>query len=140
MNPADGNPGINALARTIQGQILRNREADSALILDFGTIQGDMSLLTNTYPLPIPKSDYLICRQLSLGPAGAVLTQTKEEQGQHEHTENEGAPKHKHPDTEGDHIHDALVPPTMRSLAPGDRVLVAWVGRDAVVIDLILPG
>lgn len=40
---------------------------------------------------------------------------------------------------EGPHVHDVLIPEKMRKLLPGDRVLVAWVQNDAVVIDLVLP-
>ena len=37
------------------------------------------------------------------------------------------------------HQHHVLIPEKMRSIKPGDRVLVAWVGDDAVVVDLVLP-
>lgn len=120
MNSANGNPGMNRLAQVIQGRIKKNQDADSALILDFAEIQSDYSLLTNTYPLPIPKGDYMICRQLTLGAEGDYLTNMTVA-GHHEHT------------------HDVLIPETMRKLKPGDRVLVAWVQNDAVVIDLVLP-
>ena len=36
-------------------------------VLDFGVIQPDMSLLTNKFPVPIPQSDYMVCRQLTGG-------------------------------------------------------------------------
>lgn len=78
MNPAQGNPGINHLARALQGQISRNQEANSALLIDFGTIQPDYSLLTNTYPIPIPKTDYMVCRQLTLGPTYDILAKTQD--------------------------------------------------------------
>jgi hypothetical protein len=68
--------------------------------------------------------------------------------GSHEHPGTEGG--HAHPDSEGahdhpaaggemQHVHDTLVGPKYRWLRPGDRVLVAWVGDDPCVIDLILP-
>ena len=41
----------------------------SPLVLDFGVIQEDYSLLTNTYPIPIPIEDYSICRGVSWNPA-----------------------------------------------------------------------
>jgi len=41
--------------------------------------------------------------------------------------------------SDGEHQHHVLIPEKMRHLEPGDRVLVAWVGDDACVIDLILP-
>ena len=112
MNPSSGNPGLTKLAGTIQGQIQKNQDANSALPLDFGEIQADGSLLTNTYPIPIPKGDYTVCRHLTLGAIDGRLTET----------------------TEGDMV---KIPEKMRSPGAGDRVLVAWVQSDAVVIDII---
>lgn len=40
---------------------------------------------------------------------------------------------------EGAHQHHVLIPEKMRSLKPGDRVLVAWVQSEAVVVDIICP-
>ena len=40
---------------------------------------------------------------------------------------------------DGEHQHHVLIPEKMRQIKPGDRVLVAWVGDDACVIDLVLP-
>lgn len=40
--------------------------------------------------------------------------------------------------SEGAHQHHVLVPEKMRSLKPGDRVLVAWVQNEAVVIDIVV--
>lgn len=158
MNPAEGNPGINHLARAIQGQISRNQEVNSALILDFGTIQGDYSLLTNTYPIPIPKSDYMVCRQLTLGQTNDIMAKTQDiglpHSGSHLHKVNGpvGEATGPAPDppipsersaggdsSDGMHQHHVLIPEKMRKLMPGDRVLVAWVQNDAVVVDLILP-
>lgn len=50
--------GVNKLANTIQER-MRDMN-DTPPVLDFGTIQGDFSLLTNTFPLPIPQSDYMV--------------------------------------------------------------------------------
>lgn len=40
---------------------------------------------------------------------------------------------------EGAHQHHVLIPEKMRRLKPGDRVLVAWVQSEAVVVDIICP-
>lgn len=143
MNPSSGNPGINKLGQVLQ-QRMKETNA-SPLVLDFGVIQQDYSLMTNTYPIPIPKADYLVCRDVTHNPS-VSLTQTKLGQGQHPHGSSgshgghgSGNGTHDHPDTEGAHVHDVVVPETMRWLKPGDRVLVAWVQNDAVVIDVVLP-
>lgn len=118
--------GMNHLARVIHDRIGSTREAYSNLLLDFGVIQNDYSLLTNTYPIPIPKTDYLVLRQLTLGDTEGVLTKTQSA-GSHTH------------DTETPHAHDVLIPEKMRWIKSGDRVLVAWVQHDAIVLDIILP-
>lgn len=51
-----GSPGMNKLARVISQRAERVAgKAERDLILDFGSIQKDMSLLTNTFPIPIPR-------------------------------------------------------------------------------------
>jgi len=142
MNPSSGNPGINKLGKVLQQRM--RETSTSPLVLDFGVIQQDYSLLTNTYPIPIPKVDYMVCRDVTHNP-GVPLAKTKSGQGQHPHgpsgghDQYQGSGEHSHPGTEGAHIHDVVLPETMYWLRPGDRVLVAWVQNDAVVIDVVLP-
>lgn len=111
-----GNEGINKLAAVFQNRI--HGMTDKPEVLDFGVIQGDMSLLTNRFPRPIPQTDYMVCRQLTLGPPHDTLTKTQDV---------------------GTHQHRVLIPEKMRQFKQGDRVLVCWVGDDACVIDLVLP-
>ena len=111
-----GNEGINRLAATLQSQM--HRVAGKPEVLDFGVIQNDMSLLTNQFPCPIPQTDYMVCRQLTLGTVQSILAKTQ---------------------NIGMHQHDVLVPEKLRQITPGDRVLVCWVGDDACVIDIVLP-
>ncbi len=137
MNPSSGNPGINKLGKVLQ-QRMRETNA-SPLMLDFGAIQGDYSLLTNTYPIPIPKTDYLVCRQLTIGETSSKLT-TSATDGSHDvYSDPYPEPVYTHVGIGINHKHDVLIPEKMRWLKPGDRVLVAWVQNDAVVIDVVLP-
>lgn len=114
-----GTPGINSLAGILSGRM--KQENKSAEVLDFGKINPDYSLQTNTFPIPIPKTDYTVLRCAAYGEADAVIGETSEES------------------SPGSHKHDVLLPKNMKSICPGDSVLVAWVGNDAVVIDIILP-
>lgn len=124
MEGFQGNPGTSKLAAILSQRM--QKENETPLVLDFGGIQPNGSLVTNTFPVPIPKGDYSICRQLTLGLTGNKLTDTKKD-GEHEgHTSGNGV-----------HTHEVLIPETMRSIQPGDRVLVAWVQNEAVVIDII---
>ena len=60
MSKGDNSPGVSRLASVLRG--IADKQIPKELLLDFGVIQGDKSLLTNTYPLPIPRSDYLVER------------------------------------------------------------------------------
>lgn len=129
----DENTGINKLANVLIQRM--KKEGENPLCLDFGEIQANGSLITNTFPVSIPKGQYCVCRQLTLGTAGDGLTKT-EDDGSHQHNEdNSGDDLHK--ENEGTHQHTVLIPEKMRSLQAGDRVLVAWVQNEAVVIDII---
>ena len=142
--------GFAGLAEVLHKHIQRVAGAQSgALALDFGEIREDYSLTTNSFPVPIPKESYVVCRQLTLGDTDTHLTYTippgNADDGTHDHgssglhgghTGGDGSHTHTR---EGPHIHDVLIPEKMRWIKPGDRVLVAWVGQDAVVIDIILP-
>lgn len=136
------NQGMNRLARVMQDRM--KQAATQPNVIDIGQINGDLSLTTNLFPLPIPVNDYLICRSISHNPT-EELTATNGTDGNHphgpsgEHSQYQGNGTHGHPDTEGAHIHTIPLPDKMRWVRPGDRVLVAWVGNDAVVIDIIFP-
>lgn len=123
--------GINHLARVLHSRTQEHRNAYSDLILDFGEIQGDHSLLTNTFPVPIPKSDYLVLKHL-VQDGGSTLTTSSG--GDHQHQESEGG----WTKGAGGHSHTVTLP-AGNSLQVGDRVLVAWVQHDAVVVGVIMP-
>ena len=57
--------GCNRLARILEDRI--KDYDDKPPILDFGEIQGDLSLVTNYFPVPIPQSDYIVCRSVLWG-------------------------------------------------------------------------
>ena len=129
MANGDGNPGMNKLARAIASRIRRaSDDSMSDLILDFGVINDDMSLQTNTFPVPIPKGQYRVCRQLTLGKTLEHLTDTAQD----------GTHSHPGVGSGGAHSHNVLIPEKMRSIKAGDHVLVGWVQDDPVVIDVIL--
>ena len=85
MSKGDNSPGLSRFAALMR--VLAQGQIPTDLMLDFGEIQKNGSLLTNTSGVAIPKDGYLICRKADV--------------------------------------------------SKGDRVLVAWVGNDAVVIDRI---
>lgn len=132
--------GYNMLGRALQKRM--QQVGETPPLLEFGVIQGDMSLLTNKFPMPIPQTDYFVCRQLTLGETDDPLTKTQNidnpNDGRHDHaacgaTDSEGHTQ------DGAHRHDVLIPEKMRWIKPGDHVLVVWVDSDPVVVDIILP-
>ena len=160
MSKGDNSPGISKLAGAIKK--VAEKGKDTSLLLDFGTIMEDYSLLTNTYPIPIPPSDYLVCRNAVLPESEVVSTEeTTAEDNPHSHgyTEQSTAEGqtgtvdgHSHPvtiqlspvrtasvtTTQKPHPHDVdIARASQRSIMPGDTVLVAWVQNDAVVIDIV---
>ena len=110
----DEKPGTNYLANVLSGRM--QKENESPMVLDFGDIWEDGSLTTYTYPAHIPKGSYSVLRQLTLGAAGSRLTDTLEADG---------------------HKHTVEVPESMRSVGPGDRVLVARVNNEYIVLDIV---
>lgn len=115
MKGFDGHPGTSKLAAVLSQRM--KKENESPLILDFGEIQADYSLVTNTFPVPIPKGDYSVCRSVN----GYTLATLESSWIGHLQ--------------EDKHIHSHDVP--MPKLKSGDRVLVAWVQSEAVVVDII---
>lgn len=122
-----GNPGTNKLTSVLTK--MAGKISDHPLVLDFGIILADYSLKTNTFPLPIPKSDYSVCRAITYDP-GVPLTETY----------SDGAHGHPSAGYGGNHVHKVRLPEKMYWIRPGDKVLVAWVQDEACVIDLVYRG
>lgn len=124
MEGFDGHPGTSKLASVLSHRM--KRENESPLVLDFGEIQSNYSLVTNTFPIPVPKGDYSVCRSIH----GFLLGTS--ESSWIGHLQNDQH-VHNNPSEIPGHSHDVQLP----SLKPGDRVLVAWVQSEAVVVDII---
>lgn len=105
------NKGLQSLAHILDGRMKEVSTPET--VLDFGEITGSYELVTNTFPVPIPNDDYQVCRQLTLGKTGDFLCKVSKE-------------------------NEAYIPEKMRKLKPGDRVLVAWVREEPVVIDIVI--
>lgn len=114
MENFDANAGTNKLANVLSDRM--RRENDTSLCLDFGEIQGNGSLITNTFPVAIPKGQYSVCRHVG----GLSFTTSDGKHGGH---------------SSGDGSHGHIITPPQ--IKPGDRVLVAWVMNEACVIDVV---
>lgn len=65
------NSGVNHLAQVLTQRM--RQEIPTDLILDFGQINGDLSLTTNTFPVKIPPGDYVVCMSSKLSAGSRVL-------------------------------------------------------------------
>lgn len=59
----NGNPGISKLGAVLDERT--KQRGKRALVLDYATVRQDYSIITNTFPVPIPKGDYTVCRHIS---------------------------------------------------------------------------
>ena len=80
-----------------------------------GKITSGLGLKLDSVSYTIPASDYMICRSALL-PSSTFESETSEE-----------------------HTHNIKMPSCFRSIKPGDRVLVAMVGTEPIVIDIVIP-
>ena len=127
MSRGDNSPGAAKLAKSIRK--ISDLGKDTSLVLDFGTINADGSLTTNTFPAPIPKGDYLICRCAALPNSETATTSG------HSHNISVGGVSG-NCSSASETVNIAR--PSQAHVKAGDRVLVAWVQNDAVVIDVIV--
>lgn len=110
-----GKKGVENLAKILDARMGEHSEGEFSF--DFGVIKEDYSLVSNTFPVPIPKNDYSICRLLA---NLKVLVTGGDHVG--------------HSKGSGSHSHEIIMP----KLMPGDRVLLVWVEGEAVVIDVVV--
>lgn len=110
----DSNPGSSRLGEVLAGRM--RKENASPQPLDFGTITPGGNLQTDTFGQVIPKGSY------------TVLGHLKKEEEQILTEPGEGS---------GGVLHEHMVTLPGNMLTDGDRVLVAWVQNEAVVVDVI---
>lgn len=97
------------LGEILAGQMKRTAAAAVPTTMELGTINGNLSLTTDSLPYQIPKGDYMVNLTLT----GSSRT------------------------TETDN-HSHELPESYRSLQGGDRVLVAWCGNEPVVMAIVV--
>lgn len=118
----DSNEGVSKLGAILQER-MQKVGGLTPPALDIGEIQGDYSLKCNNFSKAIPRAEYSVLIYLTTGATGAVLTNTLSQGTHGGHTGGNGS-----------HSHTIAIPDKLRAIAPGDRVLVAWVNQEAVVV------
>lgn len=115
----DSNKGVSMLGAVLTDRMKSVSDMGGQGV-DFGEIQADYSLKCNTFSQAIPKTDYSVLLYLTIG---ATLTSTQSDGKHGGHTSGTGS-----------HSHTIKTPTQLSGLAPGDRVVVVWIGNEAVVI------
>ena len=133
-------PNIQRLGDRLSDRMKRTSDAAVPTTLELGRINGDMSLTVDSLSNNIPKGSYMVSLWLTHDTYftyNELNSSTKKphvhQYGEHEgHESGDGAHIH-----DKDGLHDHRVSSVFRNLEPGDRVLVAWVGHEPVVITVV---
>ncbi len=125
---------LTAFGELLNQQMQRVRRSGEERTLEFGTIGDDLSLTMDSLKDAIPKGEYLLALRLTALTGDNfkdhVISHVHEGGG---HSQYTGSGLHSH--TDGEHSH--VLPEPMRGIRPGDRVLVAWVGGQPIVMDIV---
>lgn len=119
------------------GNVLANRmkktaTANAHTFLELGTINSDLSLKTDSLNGRISPNDYMISLHLTHENYFTYNELNSSTNSPHTHT-GDG---HVH----NDGLHDHRVPSVFRKIKAGDRVLVAWVGSEPIIVDIVVAG
>lgn len=110
--------GMEMLAAVVDDRIKERAEGGQGdpPLLDFADVLPDYSLKPNTWPVIIPLKDYTACKNA----------------GKHHY----GCQKC----IDANLKHCGWEPPPPPQVKPGDRVLVVWVQKQPVVVDVVTSG
>lgn len=123
---------MQRLGETLSGRMKKTANTAIVTTLELGTINENLSLTTDSLRVPIPKGDYMISITLT-GEFDTSSTTHTHDGGSHGgHTSGSGSHTH----SGGEHTH--RLPETFREVKPGDRVLVAWCGKEPVIISIVV--
>lgn len=103
---------MNRLGDILTRRMLRAVKSNTQATLELGTINGDLSLSVDGLSGRIARGDYMVDVRLT----------------HDDYKTNEAA----------DHAH--RLPSPFRSLNSGDRVLVAWVGFEPIIVAIVVAG
>lgn len=103
---------MKRLGDVLSGRMQKTAKSNTQPTLELGTINGDMSLSVDGLSGRIARNDYMV---------DVRLTQ-------------------KDYDTEKTDDHAHRLPSAFRRLRAGDRVLVAWVGYEPIIVAIVTSG
>lgn len=137
---------IQRLGDTITDRMKKTAGASVPTVLELGVINANLSLTTDSLKTPIPKGDYMVSLSLTHKNYFTYNELNSSAKAPHHHSGGD----HSHSGcgiggghsggahTHDDGLHDHRVPSVFRRLRAGDRVLVAWVGNEPIVVDIVV--
>lgn len=133
---------VQRLGETLASRMKRTANAAVPTTLELGIINANLSLTVDSIGNPIPQSDYMVALHLTHENYYSYNELNSSRQAPHHHA---GGTHGGHDGGDGYHthddgLHDHRVPSVFRRLQPGDRVLVAWIGFEPVIIDIVVAG
>lgn len=132
---------IERLGDTLSQRMKRSAIAAVPTTLELGIINGNLSLSVDSIGTPIPQGDYMVDLRLTHENYYSYNELNSSAKAPHHHaggTHAQYAGDGYH--THDDGLHDHRAPSVFRRLEPGDRVLVAWVGDEPVIISIVVSG
>lgn len=125
---------IEELGKLFNEQMKHVNQANKGVTVELGNISGNGSLVVGSLNNAIPKGEYMVALRLTIG---QLLLETTEMELT---TNNEINPSsmENHTHKIDKHKHEVTLPEQLRALRAGDRVLVAWIGTEPVVVDIVV--
>lgn len=133
---------VQRLGEALAGRMKKSAAAAIPTTLELGIINGNLSLTVDSIANPIPQADYMVALHLTHENYYSYNELNSSRNAPHHHAggthggHDGGSGSHTHDDG----LHDHRVPSVFRRLEPGDRVLVAWIGYEPVIIDIVVAG
>ncbi len=126
---------VNRLGNILAVRMQSTAKANIPTTLELGTINSDKSLTTDSLPARISPGDYMIDIRL-------IADTYETEETTHTHS---GGSHGGHESGSGSHTHDGGkhkhgLPSAFRAVKAGDRVLVAWIGNEPIVVAIVVSG
>lgn len=126
---------INRLGNVLASRMNNTAKANVPTTLELGIINSDMSLTTDGLSGRISPSEYMVDIRLTCGNYETDESTVSLSGGAHGgHESGDGSHTH----SGGKHSHG--LPSVFRKLQPGDRVLVAWIGNEPIVVSIVVSG
>lgn len=137
---------VQRLGQTLASRMKKSAAAAIPTTLELGIINSNLSLTVDSISNPIPQADYMVALHLThetyysyneLYDTDRNATRKPHHHAGGAHGGHDGGNgSHTHDDG----LHDHRAPSVFRRLEPGDRVIVAWIGYEPVIVDIVVAG